>query len=111
MFASAWTSSSCGAMSARVRPCQPGGRRSKERAIMSTKLKKKKILVTGPTGQVALPVTLALAQSNDVWGVARFSDAAARQRLTVAGSTCAVHDIPTDNFRGLPANFDYWLDC
>jgi dephospho-CoA kinase len=39
------------------------------------------ILVTGPTGQVALPLTLALARTNTVIGVARFSDPAARERL------------------------------
>jgi len=77
---------------------------------MATKLKKQKILVTGPTGQVALPVTLALAESNDVWGIARFSDAAARERLDVAGVTCAVHDIATDDFSELPDNFDYVLN-
>ena len=42
---------------------------------MATNLSGKKILVTGPTGQVALPVTLALAKENDVVGVARFRDA------------------------------------
>ena len=37
-----------------------------------------RIVVTGPTGQVALPVTLALAEDNEVIGLARFRDAAAR---------------------------------
>ena len=33
-----------------------------------------KILVTGPTGQVGLPVAMALAADNEVWGAARFTD-------------------------------------
>ena len=34
----------------------------------------KKILVTGPTGQVAFPLACTLAKKNEVWGAARFSD-------------------------------------
>ena len=43
-----------------------------------------KILMLGATGQVALPLTLALAgdSANEVWGVARFSDKAASNSLT-----------------------------
>ncbi len=77
---------------------------------MANDLKGKKILVTGPTGQVALPITLALAQTNDVWGVARFSDAALRERLDVAGVTCITTDLSTTDFRDLPDDFDYVLN-
>lgn len=77
---------------------------------MKVKLKGKRVLVTGPTGQVALPVTLALAESNDVWGIARFSDAAAREQLEVAGVTCATQDLTTSDFSDLPDNFDYVLN-
>ena len=34
-----------------------------------------KVLITGATGQVALPVALALAADNELWAIARFSDA------------------------------------
>jgi UDP-glucuronate 4-epimerase len=47
-----------------------------------------RILVTGPTGQVALPITLALAAHNDVIGIARFRDGVTRARLEEAGVTC-----------------------
>ncbi len=47
-----------------------------------------RILVTGATGMVATPVTLALAERNDVIGLARFGDPAARARLEAAGVTC-----------------------
>ncbi len=77
---------------------------------MAKDLKGNKILVTGPTGQVALPITLALAQTNDVWGVARFSDAAARERLDVAGVTCITTDLSTTDFTDLPDDFDYVLN-
>ena len=41
-----------------------------------TELAGSKVLVTGPTGQVALPLTLGLAAAGaDTWGVARFTDA------------------------------------
>lgn len=77
---------------------------------MAKGLRGEKLLVTGPTGQVALPVTLALAESNDVWGVARFSDEAARERLDVAGVTCVTTDLSTTDFSDLPDDFDYVLN-
>jgi nucleoside-diphosphate-sugar epimerase len=77
---------------------------------MAKGLQGKKILVTGPGGQVALPITLALAQSNDVWGVARFSDAALRERLDLAGVTCIATDLATTDFAHLPDDFDYVLN-
>lgn len=66
-----------------------------------------KILVTGPTGQVATPVTLALARENDVWGAARFTDQAARQRLEGAGVHCVPVDLVAGDFGALPDDFDY----
>ena len=69
-----------------------------------------KILVTGPTGQVALPLTLGLAADNDVWGVARFRDAGARERLEAAGVTCVVADLATTDFSEVPTDFDYVLN-
>ena len=44
-----------------------------------------KILITGPTGQVATPIATALAADNEVWGVARFNNPQARQDLEQAG--------------------------
>lgn len=73
-------------------------------------MRDQKILITGPTGQVALPVALALARENEVWGVARFSDAAARERLEAAGVRCVVADIGDGDFRELPGDFDYVLN-
>jgi UDP-glucuronate 4-epimerase len=69
-----------------------------------------KILVTGPTGQVALPLTLSLAADNEVWGVARFSDAVAKARLEAAGVTCVAADLSTADFATLPTDFDVVLN-
>lgn len=72
-------------------------------------LEGKKILVTGPTGQVALPLSLSLAPANDVWGAARFSDAAKRAELEQAGVTCVPVDLGAGDFDALPDDFDYVL--
>lgn len=77
---------------------------------MAKELKRKRILITGPTGQVALPIALALAKANDVWGVARFSDASLREQLELAGVTCVVADLATTDFSDLPRDFDYVLN-
>jgi nucleoside-diphosphate-sugar epimerase len=73
-------------------------------------MRDQKILITGPTGQVALPVALALARENEVWGVARFSDAAARKRLESAGVHCVAMDLGDGDFRDLPGDFDTVLN-
>jgi nucleoside-diphosphate-sugar epimerase len=77
---------------------------------MTTELTGKRIVVTGPTGQVALPVTLALARSNEVFGLARFRDAAARARLEDAGVTCIETNLAAGDFRGVPADVDHVLN-
>jgi UDP-glucuronate 4-epimerase len=66
-----------------------------------------KILITGPTGQVATPVAKALAAENEVWGIARFTDAAAREVLEKAGVRCETVNLATGDFTGLPSDFDY----
>jgi len=66
-----------------------------------------KILITGPTGQVATPVVKALAIDNEVWGVARFTDAATREHLEKAGIRCETVNLAAGDFTGLPCDFDY----
>jgi UDP-glucuronate 4-epimerase len=69
-----------------------------------------KILITGPTGQVAEPLAIALASQHEVWGIARFSDPAAKARLEDHGvRTLAVNLLEAD-FAGLPTDFDYVLN-
>lgn len=69
-----------------------------------------KILITGPTGQVGNPVARALAADNEVWGIARFSDAAARERLEQAGVRCEAVNLAAGDFSALPSDFDYVLN-
>lgn len=73
-------------------------------------LQSKKILITGPTSQVAFPVALALAKGNQVWGLARFSDADKRIALEKAGVRCVSVDIAEGNFSEVPTDFDYVLN-
>ena len=46
-----------------------------------------KILVTGASGTVARPLACSLARDNEVWGAARFVDAAARRREAFSEQT------------------------
>ncbi|TDK95107.1 NAD(P)-dependent oxidoreductase [Mycobacterium paragordonae] len=69
-----------------------------------------KILITGVTGQVATPVATALAADNEVWGVARFTDTAARTALEQAGVRCETVNLAGGDFSALPSDFDYVLN-
>jgi UDP-glucuronate 4-epimerase len=78
--------------------------------ISGDALRGAKILITGPTGQVADPVARALAADNEVWGIARFTNAAARAGLEEAGVHCQTVNLATGDFTGLPTDFDYVLN-
>ncbi|WNG84176.1 NAD(P)-dependent oxidoreductase [Mycobacterium sp. ITM-2016-00316] len=69
-----------------------------------------KILITGPTGQVASPLALSLAADNEVWGIARFTDAAARENLERAGIRCQKVNLAAGDFSSIPSDFDYVLN-
>lgn len=69
-----------------------------------------KILITGPTGQVASPIAQALAADNEVWGIARFTNAAAREALEKSGVRCETVNLTAGEFDGLPSDFDYVLN-
>jgi nucleoside-diphosphate-sugar epimerase len=70
-------------------------------------LRDARILVTGATGQVALPVALALARDNDVVAVARFTDESKRHRLEEGGVVCVAADFARGTLDGVPADVDY----
>ncbi len=72
-------------------------------------LEGKKILVSGAGGQIALPLCEYLASHNEVWGIARFSDQATRERLERAGVTTRVVDLGRPDFSEIPEDFDYLL--
>jgi UDP-glucuronate 4-epimerase len=69
-----------------------------------------KILITGPTGQVASPIARALAADNEVWGIARFTNPAAREALEKSGVRCETVNLAAGDFTGIPADFDYVLN-
>jgi NAD(P)-dependent dehydrogenase (short-subunit alcohol dehydrogenase family) len=52
----------------------------------------KKILVTGPTGQIGFVVAKAFSKDNEVWGAARFSDAEPGGELAPAYSKTRAKD-------------------
>jgi UDP-glucuronate 4-epimerase len=69
-----------------------------------------KILITGPTGQVATPIARALATDNEVWGIARFTNTAVREDLEKAGVRCETVNLAAGDFTGIPSDFDYVLN-
>jgi nucleoside-diphosphate-sugar epimerase len=68
-----------------------------------------KILITGPAGQIAEPLTRYLAGDNEVWGIARFSDEEARDRIESYEVTTRAIDLATGEFDDLPDDFTYVL--
>jgi len=66
-----------------------------------------KILVTGPSGQIGLPLVQFLAPHNDVWGVARFNQPGSRELLESLGVTTRSIDLSSGNYSSLPDDFDY----
>jgi len=88
-----------------------------------------RILVTGVTGTIGRELALQLAAHNEVWGVARFGDAAireaetfhavatppptrtlsTREELEAAGVTVRRVDLGSGDFEGIPDDFTYVL--
>ncbi len=70
----------------------------------------KKILVTGPTSQVALPIIRELARENDVWGLARFRKPEDRDRIEALGATTVAVDLAQGSFDEVPRDFELVLN-
>ena len=78
-----------------------------------------KILITGATGSIGLPLALHLAPENEVWGIARFAEApprndpeavpSRRAALESAGVTTRAIDLGAGDFDDLPDDFTYVL--
>lgn len=77
---------------------------------MSAELEGKRILVTGPTGQVARPLVAALAQHNEVFGLARFSKAEDREAIEALGARTIAADLGTGSLEQVPQDLDYVLN-
>jgi len=69
----------------------------------------KKIVITGVTGQVAKPLAIALAHSNEVYGAARFTDPTVRNALQASGVHCVAIDLVAGDVAQLPIDADYVL--
>jgi len=67
----------------------------------------RKILVTGPNGQIGFPLTTHLARDNEVWGAARFVDPAARRRLEDIGVRTVSIDLAEGDLSALPDDFEH----
>jgi len=70
-------------------------------------IQNEKILITGPTGQIAFPLAVELARNNEVWGIARFKDEAKRQRVEELGIITRAVDLSNPDFHELPEDFTY----
>ncbi|KUI47077.1 epimerase [Mycobacterium sp. GA-1199] len=68
-----------------------------------------RVLITGPAGRIAYGVAKSLAKDNEVWGIARFSDPAAREEVEALGLTTRSIDLGVGDFGDLPTNFTYLL--
>lgn len=68
-----------------------------------------KVLITGPAGRIAYGIAAMLAPENEVWGIARFSDPAARAEVEALGVTTRVVDLGDPDFRSIPTDFTYLL--
>ncbi len=70
----------------------------------------KRILITGPTGQVARPLVAALAPANEVFTLARFSKAEDRAAIEALGAHTIAADLATDALTEVPQDLDYVLN-
>ena len=73
------------------------------------RLEGKRILITGPAGQIAFPLAAQLAKHNEVWGIARFSEPGSRERVEAAGIRAQQVDLVAPDWSKLPEDFDYLL--
>lgn len=77
--------------------------------MTASRLEGRKILITGPAGQIAFPMARELARHNDVWGIARFSDPKSREEVEAAGIRTLAIDLASPDFSDLPRDFDHLL--
>jgi nucleoside-diphosphate-sugar epimerase len=69
-----------------------------------------KILITGPTSQVAFPLARELAKRNEVYGLARLSRAEDRARLEAVGVKPLPVDLAKDPLDAVPDDVTYVLN-
>jgi nucleoside-diphosphate-sugar epimerase len=80
-------------------------------AVSPVDLNGKKILITGPTGQVALPVVEHLAKTSEVYALARFRKEEDRERIQALGATVIKADLAdAASLEAVPEDLDYVLN-
>jgi UDP-glucuronate 4-epimerase len=80
-------------------------------AVTPVNLTNAKILITGPTGQVALPVVAHFAKIADVYALARFRKAEERQQIESLGAKVLQADLAdAASLAVVPEDFDYVLN-
>jgi nucleoside-diphosphate-sugar epimerase len=66
----------------------------------------KRVLVTGASGLVALPVARELAKNNEVFAVARYSNPEQRRLIEEAGAKAVAFDLAEEDLSPLPKSVD-----
>ena len=66
----------------------------------------KRVLVTGASGLVALPVAVELAKDNDVFAVARYTDPSQARLIEAAGARAVKFDMANEDLSALPEAVD-----
>lgn len=80
-------------------------------AVIPVDLSGKKILITGPTGQVATPVVEHFAKQADVYALARFKKESDRGAMEALGATVIAADLSdASSLAAIPDDFDYVLN-
>lgn len=72
-------------------------------------LRGRKILLTGPAGNIGYPLARELACDNEVWGISRFGDPAERRKVDELGVVTRSVDLGRGDFGDLPGDFEYVL--
>jgi UDP-glucuronate 4-epimerase len=71
-----------------------------------TQLSGRRVLVTGASGLVALPVAVELARNNAVYALARFSDPKQKRLIEAAGARAISFDLADHDLSPLPKSVD-----
>jgi nucleoside-diphosphate-sugar epimerase len=71
-----------------------------------TQISGRRVLVTGASGLVALPVVAELAKTNEVYAVARFTDPKQKRLCEEAGAKTIAFDMADPDLSPLPKSVD-----
>lgn len=78
--------------------------------VQPVQIEGKKILVTGPTSQVGIPVVERWSRIADVYTLARFSKQRDADKMRELGATVIQADLARDSLTSIPDDIDYVLN-